>query len=123
MNRRMFTALLAVAMVFGVCALPINRANAAATTKPAEGGRLQKLKTALAALDLTETQKEKVKKVVEETKTKLEALKSDAAGGTVDKTQARQVMKESMEKIVKILTPAQRTKFKEMMKPASTTQP
>ena len=115
MNHRVITAVAGLVILLGFSNLPVDRASAARTTQPtASQGRLQKLKQALAQLDLSDGQKEQIKQIMADAKTQLQGLRS--GGGSVDKTQARSIIKAAVEKIVAVLTPPQKAKLKEILK-------
>jgi Spy/CpxP family protein refolding chaperone len=125
MLRRLIPAAAAIVILLGVSTLSMADATSGTpATQPAAGqGRLAKLKEAMAKLDLTSGQKEKIKTIMEDARSKMEAARS---GGTVDKTQARTIIRDALEKIMATLSPEQKAKLREMMKEekaGSATQP
>ncbi len=86
----------------------------------AAGGQRQvgeRFKQMLEKLDLSADQKEKVKKIMEEAKPKLEEIRKEAQSG--DKQAVREkamaAMREVYQKVLEVLTPEQKQKFQELM--------
>jgi Spy/CpxP family protein refolding chaperone len=107
MIRRFSFAALAAAMILGTSGL-----SHAATATAGKGGGSpagQRIKTALAQLDLSTVQKEKIKQIFTE-------AKGNAAAKSGSATATKGTGRAMIEKIVAVLTPAQKAKFKQLMK-------
>ena len=123
MNRRLIIGIAAVAMLFGVSARSMVVANTTpATQNTAKQGPFYRLREALAQLDLTADQKAKIKQIVGDARGKLQQLKADAPNGTIDKAQAREIIKAARQQILEVLTPAQKAKLREILKAEKTGQ-
>ena len=87
--------------------------NAAPTTQSDASGKrgeaLQRFKSALEQLNLTDDQKEKIKTIMSDAKAKLLALKGDADA----KTQARDILMKTRQDIMAVLDATQKAKLRE----------
>ena len=93
--------------------------NAATQTQDRAGHRhevLERLKAALEKLDLTADQKAKIKAIVADTRTKLQALRAEAKSGGTDqiREKAKAIIKDAREQIAAVLTPEQKAQLKSM---------
>jgi Spy/CpxP family protein refolding chaperone len=114
MRKQTITTIAAIAILLS--SLPTASARAAGigqTSSPS--GRLQKFKQALEQLDLSSSQKQQIKQVLSGLKAKMESSKTAGTGASETKTQARQIMKDAVQKIIAILKPAQRMKLRQIM--------
>lgn len=68
-------------------------------------------------LNLSQDQKDKIKKLDDEIKPKMQAIRDDASLSDDDKkAKSRELMKDRRDKVNEILTPEQKTKLEEKMK-------
>jgi len=125
MTRHLIATAAALALFLGTPALPTAHVQAASTKQPAPQGQqgpLVKLKGALEQLDLSAGQKQDIKEIITAARTKIEGLKSGTTGGGLNKTQVRQIVKTATGKVIAVLTPEQKTKLKQLLKPVAGTK-
>jgi Spy/CpxP family protein refolding chaperone len=117
MVRRFGLAALAVAMILGTSSM----SSAAATVAGKGGGSQagQRIKAALAKLDLSAEQKEKIKQIMAGGK----GTAAASSGSSATKGAGKGAGKAIIEKIVAVLTPEQKTKFKQLMKASKPAAP
>ena len=105
MTRRLFSVMI---LATACTAMFASTAHAAgATTNP--GKRGERLKEALAQLDLSASQKQQIKQIVEDAKQQ----RQSQAGSATGHAHARKAV---LEKIMAVLTPAQKSKLKEILR-------
>jgi Spy/CpxP family protein refolding chaperone len=107
------------------------RPAAGAGTRPAAGGdRMAKLRDSLEKLDMTPDQKTRVLAVLDDLRTKIADLRTQAQSGTPAdeiREKGRAIMEDNRKKLIELLTPEQQEKLHELMqgdapaKPASET--
>lgn len=120
--------ILAISMISpAVLAAKAKSTGKAPTTKTTQKvGTKQKAKTAgnlqsmLAKLNLTAAQKTKIKAIEKDAKTQVKTVKADKALSAADqKTKIKAIHKATRDKIMQVLTAAQKTKLKKLMKQAN----
>ena len=110
MTRKYISLMAAAAMMFGASTVMAKGHRAAATTAQTQptGDHLEKLKAALAQLDLSTTQKSQIKKIMADAK----VAKAAVIGAPAGKGKGHDTMK----KVIGVLTETQKTKLKQLMK-------
>ena len=120
MRRNLITATTAAALFLGSTALPMTSVQAATTATPpaAKSGSLEKVKAAVSQLNLSSSQQEKVKSILESAKGKKKACKGENPTGTsaASKQKSHSAAKGVIQQIAAVLTPVQKTKFMELVK-------
>jgi Spy/CpxP family protein refolding chaperone len=116
MNRKLLSLLGIPLLTVAVMATVADAADAAPPTTQSTTGQkreevLQRIKSALAQLDLTAEQKTKIKSIFEEARTKLKALK----GQSDAKTQAKDIIQQARKDILAQLSDEQKAKLKEIL--------
>jgi Spy/CpxP family protein refolding chaperone len=116
MNRKLLALLGASLLTVATMGTVASAADTAPpTTQNSKGQKreevLQRIKAALAQLDLSAEQKTKIKSIFQDARTKLKALK----GQTDAKTQAREVIQQARKNILAVLDDAQKAKLKEIL--------
>ena len=113
-----------LALVVLTSAIPAFAQSTRPTARPGPGERfgggmfLDRLKENLAKLDLTDEQKTKIKDVFEDIKPKAEALRQQVQSGSDEaREKVRDLFQETRRKLGEILTPEQRQKLMESMRP------
>ena len=90
---------------------PTTQSGSDESSKQKRGEVLEHFKAALEQLDLTTDQKEKIKTIVSDARTKLQALKGESDG----KGQAREILQKARQDVMAVLTPEQKQKLKEIL--------
>ena len=116
MFRRLTPTLMAAAALLATAALTPTGARAAGA--PAHAGGGQRLRAALAELDLSADQKTQIRQILADAKAQ-SAPTSQPSGG--NRAASRSDRRAIMEKVLGVLTPVQRAKLKQILKAGRTT--
>ncbi len=115
MLRRSPSKLAAVAILLGTAALS---ASGAAAATPRGGGAGQRLKAALAQLDLSAAQKQQIKQIFASA---AEPKSIAGAAATEPAAKSHAAGRALMNKVMAVLTPPQRAKLKQLMQASKPT--
>lgn len=110
--KRIFTTLFAASLMLG---LSTSAFAAKGANKPETGRGMEMLKTELGKLELTDDQNKQCTDIIDQATQKVQAAMADAkAGGEKEavKEKVKPIVRETMQKLMAVLTPEQKTKFR-----------